>query len=72
MLLCLLTAIALQPPPKPIFVIGRPGQSDSDNVAHVLFSPDGKRLYSTGQVGFIEASDGLTGKALLSIRTGEK
>jgi WD40 repeat protein len=75
MLLCLFTAFALSlelAPPKPIFVIGRPAESNSDKPDHVLFSPDGKRLYSTGQVGFIEASDTLTGKSLLSIRTGEK
>jgi WD40 repeat protein len=71
MFFCLLTAFVLSPL-EPSLVISMPAGTELGPSHHVLFSPDGKRLYSTGQLGLIRASDPVTGKELLAIRTGER
>jgi WD40 repeat protein len=77
MFFCLLTAFALasEPPQgKPVLVIGdgaRFWRLPRTEFDHVLFSSDGKQLYTTGQFGTVDIWDAATGRKLLAIRTGE-
>src|SRR6266849_1788570 len=68
----LLVAADEQAKPKPLLVLNGAVDNKSGQFSRVVFSPDGKRLVSTGQYGTVKVWDSSSGKEILSLKSDPK